>query len=128
MLFRSNGVAAKTVEHLMATLHAYGITNLLVKLQDEVPAMDGSAAEFCRLVESAGVVDQDGGLEEIVIRRRIVIGRERDVTHQPARGASQGDCRHTRTKNHLLALRAGHTKWYIESQGSFLCLFRIVVF
>jgi len=71
-----NGVTAKTVEHLLATLHAYGITNLLVKMQAEIPVMDGSALEFCRLIESAGVVEQGGSIEEIVIDQRIVIGKE----------------------------------------------------
>jgi UDP-3-O-[3-hydroxymyristoyl] N-acetylglucosamine deacetylase len=71
-----NGVTAKTVEHLLATFHAYGVTNLLVKMQGEVPTMDGSALEFCRLLDSVGVVDQGGTVEEIVINRRIVIGTE----------------------------------------------------
>ncbi len=71
-----NGVTAKTVEHLLATLHAYRITNLLVKMQGEVPTMDGSAIEFCRLVESAGIVDQGGAVDEIVINRRIAAGKD----------------------------------------------------
>ncbi len=71
-----NGVTAKTVEHLLATLHAYRITNLLVKMQGEIPIMDGSAAEFCRLIESAGLVDQGGAVDAIVINRRIVVGHE----------------------------------------------------
>src|SRR5437899_904141 len=37
------GMVAKTVEHLMAALHGYGVTNLLVKMQAEVPILDGSA-------------------------------------------------------------------------------------
>lgn len=71
-----NGVTAKTVEHLLGTLHAYGVTNLLVKMQGEVPTMDGSALEFCRLIESVGLVDQGGTVEEIVINRRIAVGNE----------------------------------------------------
>jgi UDP-3-O-[3-hydroxymyristoyl] N-acetylglucosamine deacetylase len=71
-----NGVTAKTVEHLLATLHAYRITNLLVKMQGEIPVMDGSAAEFCRLIETAGVADQGGSVEDIVINRRIMVGKE----------------------------------------------------
>ena len=70
------GVTAKTVEHLLATFHAYGITNLLVKMQGEIPIMDGSAVEFCKLIEGAGVVEQGGTVEEIVINRRIVVGRD----------------------------------------------------
>jgi len=71
-----NGVTARTVEHLLATLHAYGVTNLRVKMQTEVPIMDGSALEFCRLLESVGVVDQEGTVEEIVINRRIAIDKD----------------------------------------------------
>src|SRR5262245_2401239 len=40
------GMVAKTVEHLMATLHAFGVTNLLVTMQGEVPILDGSALEL----------------------------------------------------------------------------------
>ena len=71
-----NGVTARTVEHLIATLHAYRITNLLVKVQSEVPIMDGSAIAFCDLIENAGVVEQEGMVEEIAINRRIAVGKE----------------------------------------------------
>src|SRR5256886_4863063 len=38
-LFRG-GAAAKTVEHLLATLHAFGISNLRIKMQGEIPILD----------------------------------------------------------------------------------------
>jgi len=69
-----NGVVARTVEHLLATLHAYRISNLMVKMQGEVPTMDGSAAEFCKLVEGAGIVEQAAPLREIVVDRPLVVG------------------------------------------------------
>ncbi len=69
-----NGIVAKTVEHLLAALHGYRITNLLVKMQGEIPIFDGSAAEFCTLIESAGIEEQGGSVEEIVIDRRYEIG------------------------------------------------------
>src|SRR5204862_4735441 len=53
-----NGVTAKTVEHLLAALHAYGITNLLIKVEGEVPSMDGSALPFCQLIDNVGVEEQ----------------------------------------------------------------------
>lgn len=69
-LFRG-GFGAKTVEHLLATLQGYGVTNLLVKMEGEVPALDGSALEFCRLIEEAGVVEQPGpGVSTLVVDRR----------------------------------------------------------
>ncbi|MBI5568955.1 MAG: UDP-3-O-[3-hydroxymyristoyl] N-acetylglucosamine deacetylase [Desulfomonile tiedjei] len=64
---RSNGSSARTIEHLMAVFHAYGLTNVLVKISGEVPIMDGSALEFCKLVESAETIPQDELIEEIRI-------------------------------------------------------------
>lgn len=69
-----DGVVAKTVEHLLAALHGYRITNLLVKMQAEIPILDGSATEFCSLLESAGIEDQGGHVDEIVIDRRYEVG------------------------------------------------------
>ncbi len=57
-----DGFSVRTVEHLLSALHAYGITNLLVKVEGEVPILDGSAAEFCALIDSVGVVDQDASM------------------------------------------------------------------
>jgi UDP-3-O-acyl N-acetylglucosamine deacetylase len=64
---RSSGFAVGTVEHLLAVLHCYGITNLLVKVQGEVPIMDGSALEFCQSIEEAGIAEENAELAEIVI-------------------------------------------------------------
>ena len=64
---RRDGLAARTIEHLMAVFHIYGLTNVLVKISGEVPIMDGSALEFCNLVESAEIITQDETVEEIVI-------------------------------------------------------------
>jgi len=51
----------------MAVFHMYGLTNVLVKISGEVPIMDGSALEFCRLVESAEIILQDELVEEVRI-------------------------------------------------------------
>lgn len=67
------GLAVRTVEHLMATLHAYGITNLLVKIEGEVPILDGSAVELCDLLEQAGVDEQDATLPTVVLHEEIRI-------------------------------------------------------
>ena len=34
---RREGVVAKTVEHILSALHGYSITNLLVKIEEEIP-------------------------------------------------------------------------------------------
>jgi UDP-3-O-acyl N-acetylglucosamine deacetylase len=82
------GMVAKTVEHLMAALHAYGVTNLLVKMQAEVPILDGSALELCALLDEAGVVDQPATVEELVIDRRYAEGaaepEQKGIAVEPA--------------------------------------------
>ncbi len=70
------GMVAKTVEHLMAALHAHGITNLLVKMHAEVPILDGSALDFCALLAEGGVVEQGETIEELVIDQRYLVGSD----------------------------------------------------
>jgi UDP-3-O-acyl N-acetylglucosamine deacetylase len=83
-------VTARTVEHIMAALHMYRITNALVKIGGEVPFMDGSARDFCQLIEEAGIEEQAAEAELLKIRERHVWGRpESDQKHfilEPAAG------------------------------------------
>ncbi len=67
--------SAMTIEHLMAVLHAYRISNLMVKMIEEIPIMDGSALEFCKMVEEAGLEEQEGSVEELVVAKRMEIKR-----------------------------------------------------
>ena len=69
------GATVRTIEHLMSALHAYGITNLLVQVGDEVPIMDGSAASFCQLIEESGVVEQEAEPDEFVVDRCYHVGQ-----------------------------------------------------
>src|SRR5689334_4280515 len=46
-----------TVEHVLATFAGYGIDNAVIELDaNEPPIADGSAREYCKLVQSAGIV------------------------------------------------------------------------
>lgn len=50
------GVRIETVEHLLASLRALGVDNVLVELDGpEIPIMDGSAAPFIYLIHEAGI-------------------------------------------------------------------------
>lgn len=71
---QNTNAVARTIEHLLATLHAYRITNLMIKINNEVPIMDGSSLDFCQLIEDAGIEEQDALLDEIVIRDRMLVG------------------------------------------------------
>jgi UDP-3-O-acyl N-acetylglucosamine deacetylase len=80
---------AKTVEHFMAVLHAYRITNLMIKMIEEIPIMDGSALEFCKMIEEAGIEEQEERVDELVIKRRFEIVRQNKVlTIEPSDGFS----------------------------------------
>ena len=70
------GMTAQTVEHLMATLHAYGISNLLVKMHTEVPILDGSAQELCELLAESGVEEQAATIDALVVDRRYAVGSD----------------------------------------------------
>ena len=63
----------------MAALHAYGISNLLVKVEGEVPILDGSAVELCELIESAGVEEQDATVPALAVDRTYEVSGEGDA-------------------------------------------------
>ncbi|HJU29525.1 MAG TPA: UDP-3-O-acyl-N-acetylglucosamine deacetylase, partial [Candidatus Binataceae bacterium] len=69
------GHSIRTIEHLMSALHGLGVTNLLVKTDDEVPALDGSALEFCKHLREAGVREQPAQVEPIAVKKTIQIGK-----------------------------------------------------
>jgi UDP-3-O-[3-hydroxymyristoyl] N-acetylglucosamine deacetylase len=69
-----NGHSVRTVEHLMSALHGLGITNLVVKTDDEIPALDGSAAEFCKHLNAAGMHEQAATVEPVTVAHAIQVG------------------------------------------------------
>ncbi|HTR60920.1 MAG TPA: UDP-3-O-acyl-N-acetylglucosamine deacetylase [Candidatus Binataceae bacterium] len=69
----SRGRSIRTVEHLMSALHAFGISNLLIKTEDEIPALDGSARELCKQIREAGVVEQGAPVEPVRIKQPVAI-------------------------------------------------------
>jgi UDP-3-O-[3-hydroxymyristoyl] N-acetylglucosamine deacetylase/3-hydroxyacyl-[acyl-carrier-protein] dehydratase len=49
----------QTVEHILATFAGFGIDNAIVELDaNEPPIADGSAREYCKLIESSGLAPQ----------------------------------------------------------------------
>jgi len=63
----------RTIEHLLATCHMYGITNLLIKVSEEVPILDGSSIEICKKIDEAGIVEQRDGVEPLRVQDKIVL-------------------------------------------------------
>jgi UDP-3-O-[3-hydroxymyristoyl] N-acetylglucosamine deacetylase len=62
------------VEHLLSACAGLGIDNLIIELDcEEIPIMDGSAASFLFLIESAGLQVQDSARKFIVIKKPIEV-------------------------------------------------------
>jgi UDP-3-O-[3-hydroxymyristoyl] N-acetylglucosamine deacetylase len=86
---RKGMAVARTIEHLMAVFHAYRITNVMVKMIEEIPVMDGSALEFCKIIEEAGVEEQEERVEELIIEDRYeVIRDKKQLVVEPAEAFS----------------------------------------
>jgi two-component system nitrogen regulation response regulator NtrX len=71
---RKGYASVSTIEHIMATLHMYRVHNLLIKIGDEAPVMDGSAKDFCQLIEDGDFEEQDEAYEELVIDKTYTFG------------------------------------------------------
>ena len=66
------GVRVGTIEHLMSAFAGLGIDNLVVQVTAaEIPIMDGSAAPFIYLLQSAGIVEQHAAKRFIRIKQSI---------------------------------------------------------
>jgi UDP-3-O-acyl N-acetylglucosamine deacetylase len=83
---RHSGASAGTIEHLMSALHAYRITNLLVKCNVEVPIFDGSAIRFCEAIEEACIEEQGGDWFEIAVEQpvELVVGDNEKISLEPS--------------------------------------------
>ncbi|HME44735.1 MAG TPA: UDP-3-O-acyl-N-acetylglucosamine deacetylase [Syntrophorhabdales bacterium] len=78
---KGRNCTVKTVEHLLAACHMYGLTNLLVKVSEEVPIFDGSALDLCTKIEEAGVVEQDAGIEPLVVTELVTVANLPEGKH-----------------------------------------------
>jgi UDP-3-O-[3-hydroxymyristoyl] N-acetylglucosamine deacetylase len=68
-------VKVQTVEHLMSALAGLGIDNLFVDVTaSEIPILDGSAASFVYLIQSAGFVEQSGFKKFIQVNKTVRVG------------------------------------------------------
>ena len=55
----NDNVSVNTVEHLLAALYYYGISNVLVEVDSyELPIFDGSSIEYCNLINKVGILNQ----------------------------------------------------------------------
>ena len=73
-----DGHRISTVEHLMSALFGLGIDNAYVEVSGpEMPIMDGSAATFVFLIQSAGIEEQQALKKFIRITKEVSVGSEK---------------------------------------------------
>lgn len=69
-----DGARISTIEHFLSAVHAYGIDNLLVKVDnEEIPIMDGSAIGYCALLDEAEVESLQASKRAIEIKKPIEV-------------------------------------------------------
>lgn len=73
-----DGITVATIEHLMSALAGLGIDNCYVDVDaPEIPIMDGSAASFVFLIQSAGIVELNAAKKFVRVLKPVEI-REDD--------------------------------------------------
>jgi len=109
----------QTVEHLLAALYAFGISNLFIKLTgEEVPIADGSATPFIDLILEAGAMEQASLSESVTMKEPITLvsdGGAKSITIHPA---SSLTISYTIEFDHPLIARQSYS--YQHSQGAFV--------
>jgi UDP-3-O-[3-hydroxymyristoyl] N-acetylglucosamine deacetylase len=77
----NHGAKVHTIEHLMSALAGLGLDNAYIDITaEEVPILDGSAASFVYLLQSAGVVVQAAPKRFIRVLKRVEV-REGEGKH-----------------------------------------------
>jgi UDP-3-O-[3-hydroxymyristoyl] N-acetylglucosamine deacetylase len=70
----TNGSKCSTVEHLMAALAGLGVDNAIIEVEgDEIPAFDGSSANFVEAIDAAGIETQEAARRYIKVLKPIKV-------------------------------------------------------
>jgi len=78
----NNNVSISTVEHFLAALYYYGISNILVEIDGyELPIFDGSSLEYCNLINKVGVLNQKKERKRIFLSKPKTIFSEFSNTY-----------------------------------------------
>ncbi|MGA7813732.1 UDP-3-O-acyl-N-acetylglucosamine deacetylase [Caballeronia sp.] len=73
-VLQKDGARVSTIEHLMSACAGLGIDNMYVDVTaEEIPIMDGSAASFVFLIQSAGIEEQNAAKKFIKVKKPVEI-------------------------------------------------------
>lgn len=84
------GGQVATVEHFLAAAFGLGVDNLLLEIDGpELPIMDGSAADFVKLLQQSGIVEQGVPLKYLRLLRSVKVSEgDREAALLPGPGFS----------------------------------------
>ena len=81
---------ARPIEHLLSACAGLGLDNLVVDITaEEVPILDGSAASFVFLLQSAGIALQDAPKRFLRVLRPVEVRRRRGRRRSSGRASSR---------------------------------------
>jgi len=82
-----HGASVSTIEHLMFSFYALGITNLLIEINGaEIPIMDGSSKVFIDEILNNGLLDQKRKLSHLIIKKTFEVGdKNRFIKYEPSK-------------------------------------------
>lgn len=73
-VLKRGDASVSTVEHALAALYALGVDNCLIEVNaPEFPILDGSAIEYVRAIEQAGLIEQEAEREYYVVKQRMEV-------------------------------------------------------
>ena len=80
------GPRVQTIEHLLSACAGLGLDNLAIDISgEEVPVLDGSAASFVYLLQSAGIVLQDAPRRFLRVKKMVEVREGEGATLKWAR-------------------------------------------
>jgi UDP-3-O-[3-hydroxymyristoyl] N-acetylglucosamine deacetylase len=79
------GASVSTIEHLMFSFYALGITNLLIEINGpEIPIMDGSSKIFIDEILTNGLLNQKSTVSHLIIKKTFEVGdKDRFIRYEP---------------------------------------------
>ncbi|GHV57769.1 bifunctional enzyme LpxC/FabZ [Bacteroidia bacterium] len=76
-ILSKNNVQVSTVEHALAALYALQVDNCLIEVDaPEFPILDGSAIEYVRAIEKAGLEEQKADRDYYIVKEKIEVKDE----------------------------------------------------
>ena len=85
-----HGVSVSTIEHLMFSFYALGISNLLIEINGpEIPILDGSSKVFIDEILNNGLLDQKNKVPHLIIKKTFEVSdKNRFIRYEPTNTTS----------------------------------------